>query len=180
MKVLLGITSSIAAYRMPNFVSQGRKSGHEFRVMVTGKALQFVTKQALSTMSQHRCYADEDEWGNVDEVLHIQLAKWCDVLMIAPLTANSLAKIANGICDNLLTCAVRALGEKPLVLAPAMNTRMWDNPLTARHLEEIGTLYNLTLIDPVRKKLADGDEGIGALADDATMLKILSELESHH
>ncbi len=179
MNVLLGITSSIAAYRMPNVVSQGRKAGHEFRTIVTEKALHFVTKQSLSTMSGHRCYADADEWDNTDEVVHIQLAKWCDVLIIAPLTANTLAKIASGICDNLLTCAVRALGEKPLVLAPAMNTRMWENPLTQEHLQKITAVYNLTLIDPITKVLADGDEGVGALADDAAILDALSNLESH-
>jgi len=176
MKVLLGVTSSIAAYRMPNFVSQGHKSGHEFRVIVTEKAQHFVTVQALSTMSGHRCYTEQDEWGNIDEVIHIQLAKWCDALMIAPLTANTLAKIANGICDNLLTCAVRALGDKPLVIAPAMNTRMWENPVTEQHLETLARIYTLTVVEPVEKRLADGDEGVGALADDSTMLETLSQI----
>jgi len=176
MKVLLGITSSIAAYRMPNLISQGRKQGHEFRVIVSEKALQFVAVQALSIMSQHQCYRDQDEWGNTEEVLHIELAKWCDAFLIAPLTANTLAKLANGICDNLLTSAVRAIGDKPLIIAPAMNTRMWENAFTQEHLAKLKDVYNLTVIDPVVKKLADGDEGIGALAEDETILKVIKEI----
>lgn len=176
MKVLLGITSSIAAYRMPNLISQGRKHGHEFRAIVTEKSVQFVAVQALSIMSQHQCYQDQDEWGNTEEVLHIELAKWCDAFLIAPLTANTLAKLANGICDNLLTSAVRAIGDKPLIIAPAMNTRMWENDLTQEHISKLQNVYNLTVIDPVVKKLADGDEGVGALAEDETILQVISSV----
>jgi len=176
MKVLLGITSSIAAYQMPNLISLGRKQGHEFRVIVSEKALQFVAVQALSIMSQHQCYRDQDEWGNTEEVLHIELAKWCDAFLIAPLTANTLAKLANGICNNLLTSAVRAIGEKPLIIAPAMNTRMWENDFTQEHIARLQNVYNLTVVDPVVKKLADGDEGIGALAGDEIILEALKAI----
>ncbi|MCF7802992.1 MAG: phosphopantothenoylcysteine decarboxylase [Candidatus Marinimicrobia bacterium] len=175
-KILLGITSSIAAYRMPNLISQGRKQGYEFRVIVTEKAEQFVAVQALSVMSQHQCYRDQDEWGTTEQVLHIDLAKWCDAFLLAPLTANTLAKMANGICDNLLTSAVRALGETPLIIAPAMNTRMWENAFTQEHIQKLQEVYNLTVIEPITKKLADGDEGIGALAEDDTILGVLSSL----
>jgi len=176
MKVLLGITSSIAAYRMPNLISQGRKQGHDFRVITSEKAHHFVAEQALSIMSQHQCYRDQDEWGNTDRVLHIELAKWCDVFLIAPLTANTLAKLANGICDNLLTSAVRAIGNTPLVIAPAMNTRMWENKFSQKHISTLKKVYNLTVIDPISKKLADGDEGVGALAGDEAILKTLDKI----
>ncbi|MBS1271120.1 MAG: Coenzyme A biosynthesis bifunctional protein CoaBC [Candidatus Marinimicrobia bacterium] len=176
MKVLLGITSSIAAYRMPNLISQGRKLDHEFRVITTEKTHQFVAEQALSIMSQHRCYRNQDEWGNTDEVLHIELVKWCDAFLIAPLTANTLAKLANGICDNLLTSAIRALGETPLIIAPAMNTRMWENNFTQQHISTLKGNYNLTVINPITKKLADGDEGMGALAEDDAILKALNRV----
>lgn len=179
MKVLLGITSSIAAYRMPHFLSRGRQAGHEFRVMVTDQALQFVAQQALAVMSGAPCYRDEDEWGNTERILHIELTRWCDVLLIAPLTANTLAKLAAGICDNLLTSAVRALGDKPLLVAPAMNTRMWENPLTQKHIEFLGAVYNLTVIPPITKRLAEGEEGMGAMAEDETLLSIIQQLESH-
>ncbi len=177
MKVLVGITSSIAAYRMPNFISRGRKQGHEFRTMVTGKALQFVTQQSLAIMSQHPCYRDEDEWGNTERILHIELTRWCDALLLAPLTANTLAKLANGLCDNLLTSAVRALGAKPLIIAPAMNTRMWENPFTTRHIEALRNIYALTVIEPIEKQLAEGEVGMWAQAEDEEILSTLQHIE---
>lgn len=175
MNILIGITSSIAAYRIPNLVSALKKQNHEIKTIVTEKAKSFVAPQALAVMSQNPCHTDSDEWGNTQRVLHIELAKWCNAFIIAPLSANTLAKMANGLCDNLLTSTVRAYGKKPLLLAPAMNTAMWENPLTAEHLQKMETIYNITLIDPVFKKLADGDEGIGALAEDDTIIKTLSE-----
>ncbi len=173
MKILIGVTSSIAAYRVPNLVSQLRKQGHEIKTMVSERATAFVAAQALAVMSGNPCYTDQDEWQNTQDVLHIQLAKWCDALLIAPLTANTLAKMTHGICDNLITSTVRALGNKPLLLAPAMNTAMWENGLTARHIRELAEFYDVTLIQPVAKRLADGDEGMGGLAADETILEAI-------
>ncbi len=178
MKLLIGVTSSIAAYRIPNLVSQLRKQGIEIKTIVTEKAKAFVTPQALAVMSQYPCFDDHDEWGNTAQVLHIELAKWCDAFLIAPLTANTLAKISAGICDNLLTSVVRALGAKPLLLAPAMNTRMWQNPLTEMHLNQVQQIYNVTLIPPVEKRLADGDEGMGGLAEDETIIQTILNLSN--
>ena len=176
MNLLIGITSSIAAYRLPNLISQLSKQEYEIKTIVSEHAKAFVAPQALAVMSKNPCYTDMDEWGNTQQVLHIELAKWCDVFIIAPLTANTLAKIANGLCDNLLTSTVRALGEKPLILAPAMNTTMWENPLTARHIRQVAEIYDVTLIQPVSKKLADGDEGIGGLADDETIMHAINKI----
>lgn len=177
MKILLGVTSSIAAYRIPNLVSMLRKQNHEIRTIVTDKAKEFVAPQALAVMSGHPCFTDADEWQNTERVLHIELAKWCDVFLIAPLTANTLAKIAGGICDNLLTSTVRALGGKPLILAPAMNTQMWENAFTQRHLRLLSDVYKITVIDPVAKRLADGDEGVGGLAEDETIFGVIQNLQ---
>jgi len=176
MKILIGITSSISAYRIPNLVSQLKKHDHEIITMISEAAKAFVTRQSLAVMSQNPCYQDSDEWGETNDVLHIKLSKWCDVCLIAPLTANSLAKIANGICDNLLSSTVRALGDKKLLLAPAMNTKMWENKITKVHLDMVQKYYNVKLIDPVEKALADGDEGMGGLADDETILQALNKL----
>jgi phosphopantothenoylcysteine decarboxylase len=173
MKLLLGITASIAAYRIPNLVSSLKKLDYEIITLLTERAKAFVTPQSLAVMSQNACYTDEDEWQNTEHVIHIELAKWCDIFMIAPLSANTLAKMANGICDNLLTSTVRALGEKPLIIAPAMNTRMWENPLTRIHLDQLGNVYNLQIIEPVEKILADGDEGVGGLAEDQTIMAFI-------
>ncbi len=179
MKLLIGITSSIAAYRLPHLVSQLSKLNFEIKTIVTEKAKAFVAPQALAVMSQNPCYDDHAEWGQTEKVIHIELAKWCEAMLIAPLTANTLAKIANGLCDNLLTSTVRALGDTPLVLAPAMNTRMWENPLTAHQLKEIERFYRLTVIPPVAKRLADGDTGMGGLADDQTIIDVLQKLAAN-
>lgn len=176
MKLLMGVTSSIAAYRIPNLVSMLKKENFEIKTIVTEHAKAFVAPQALAVMSQNPCFSDDDEWTNEQYVLHIELAKWCDVFLLAPLSANTLAKIANGFCDNLLTSTVRALGDKPLIIAPAMNTVMWENPITQTHIKQCEQIYNLSLIDPVSKRLADGDMGIGGLAEDETIISKIRNL----
>ncbi|RMH63526.1 MAG: phosphopantothenoylcysteine decarboxylase [Calditrichaeota bacterium] len=177
MKITLGISGSIAAYRMPNLISQMVKQGHEVKTILTEPARAFVTPQALAVMSNHACHTDADEWHNQAGVLHIELARWCDLFLIAPLSANTLAKLAAGMCDNLLTSAVRALKERPLLLAPAMNTAMWDNPFTAQHLDRLRRIYQAEIIPPVSKVLADGEEGMGALAEDAQILAAVNRYE---
>jgi phosphopantothenoylcysteine decarboxylase len=176
MKLLIGVTSSIAAYRIPNLVSILKKENFEIKTIVTEHAKAFVAPQALAVMSRNPCLSDADEWTNQQNVLHIELAKWCDAFLLAPLSANTLAKIANGFCDNLLTSTVRALDGKPLIIAPAMNTAMWENPITQNHIKQCEQIYNLSLIDPVSKQLADGDMGIGGLAEDETILLKLRNL----
>ena len=114
-------------------------------------------------------YTDPDEfalWKNEGKVLHIMLKSWADVFLIAPLDANSLAKIANGLADNLLSCVARAwpVNRKILIIAPAMNTDMWEHPLTAKHIDVVYDTLKAFLIDPIRKVLVCGDEGIGAMA----------------
>jgi len=176
MKLLIGITSSIAAYRIPNLVSMLKKENYEIKTIVTEHAKAFAAPQALAVMSQNPCFSDADEWTHEQNVLHIELAKWCDAYLLAPLSANTLAKIANGFCNNLLTSTVRALGGKPLIIAPAMNTAMWENPITQMHIKQCVQIYNLHIIEPISKKLADGDMGIGALAEDETIISEIRNL----
>jgi phosphopantothenoylcysteine decarboxylase len=102
-----------------------------------------------------------------------QLRRWADVLLIAPLSANSLAKLAGGLCDNLLTCVARAwdfAGGKPLVVAPAMNTAMWEHPLTTRQLGVLTGTLGVRVVPPVSKALACGDVGAGAMASVADIV----------
>ena len=160
-------------------VSMLKKENFEIKTIVTEHARAFVAPQALAVMSQNPCFSDSDEWTNQQNVLHIELAKWCDVYLLAPLSANTLAKIANGFCDNLLTSTLRALGGKPLIIAPAMNTAMWENPITQMHLKQCEQIYNLTMISPISKKLADGDKGIGGLADDEIIISTLRNLKDN-
>ncbi|KAJ1963379.1 hypothetical protein IWQ62_003238, partial [Dispira parvispora] len=114
-------------------------------------------------------YTDKEEWDlwnqKGDPVLHIELRKWADVFVIAPLDANTLGKLANGLCDNLLTSIVRAwdFTRKPCIVCPAMNTYMWDHPFTSKHLGTLTQELGCQVIPPVRKTLACGDTGMGAM-----------------
>ncbi|KAK8642435.1 hypothetical protein V6N13_011778 [Hibiscus sabdariffa] len=139
----------------------------EVKAVATKASLHFIDRASLP--KDLKLYTDEEEWsswGKIgDSVLHIELRRWADIMVIAPLSANTLGKIAGGLCDNLLTCVVRAWDySKPIFVAPAMNTFMWSNPFTEKHLMTIDEL-GISLIPPVSKRLACGDYGNGAMAE---------------
>ncbi len=167
MNVLLGVTGSVAATLTKKLVMALQEAGHEVQVAATAQSQYFFSRKCLGV----KVWTEADEWPHAsyeknEEVLHIKLRNWADVLLIAPLTANTLAKIANGQCDNILTCVVRAWNlDKPMIIAPAMNTKMWDNPFTSRHLKIVKEVYSGVVVNPVSKHLACGDEGIGAMAN---------------
>ncbi|KAG8231614.1 hypothetical protein J437_LFUL010292 [Ladona fulva] len=123
---------------------------------------------------------DEDEWAAWsrigDPVLHIELCKWADVFVIAPLDANTMGKLTNGICDNLLTCVFRAwdVKKKPLVFCPAMNTKMWTHPITEEQVNRLVS-WGLIYVPPISKKLACGDEGTGAMAEYGTIIEVVMD-----
>ena len=167
MNVLLGVTGSVAATLTQKLVCALEQKGIDVRVVATQRALHFVQPSSLCVPM----YTEADEWRDAEyvsgsSVLHIELREWADTLLIAPLTANTLAKMAHGMADNLLTSIVRAWDRaRPMVLAPAMNTHMWEHPATDAHLTTLAAWYRLTLVPPVTKRLACGDIGPGALAD---------------
>ncbi|XP_027513395.1 phosphopantothenoylcysteine decarboxylase isoform X3 [Corapipo altera] len=149
-RVLVGVTGSVAALKLPLLVVELLKIPGLWK-------------------------------GRSDPVLHIELRRWADLMLVAPLDANTLAKVANGICDNLLTCVIRAWDlSKPLLFCPAMNTAMWEHPITARQVEQLKG-FGYTEIPCVVKKLVCGDEGRGAMAEVWTILervkRILEELD---
>jgi phosphopantothenoylcysteine decarboxylase len=161
--ILWGITASVATIRAP-ILARLLLSIGDVQAMVTERATHFLD-EAPAEIPLHR---DADEWAMWrqlgDPVLHIELRKWADVLVVAPATADSLAKLAAGICDNLLLSVARAWDfSKPLVVAPAMNTKMWEHPVTDGHLRTLRG-WGVTIVDPVEKQLACADVGIGALA----------------
>jgi phosphopantothenoylcysteine decarboxylase len=192
--VLLGVTGSVAAIKTPELFALLTKQGHRVRVVATRPALYFFDPNELG--SRDSLVLDEDEWPGREEgrrwqrgepVLHIELRRWADILVIAPLDVNTLAKLAGGLTDNCLTCVWRAWDlSRPVVLAPAMNTLMWDHPATARHLCQVAAdagasptdnldpeaavrwinerCARLCVMMPVSKRLACDDEGMGAMA----------------
>lgn len=164
MNILLGITGSVAANLTPKLHTALLEIG-DVTTIATKSALNFIPSHHIP----HHCelYTDEDEWSkwhNGKSVLHIDLRRKASVLVIAPLDANTLAKMANGICDNLLTCVVRAWDRtRPIVIAPSMNTYMWEHPATQEHIDKLRSWYKLWMIDPVEKTLVCGDTGMGAM-----------------
>lgn len=179
MNILLGVTGSVAAKLTPKLLD--KLSNHDIRIVMTDKAPYFIKPEDTPAIMK-KTYIDGDEWvGDYYkkdmEVMHIQLAQWADMFLICPITANTLAKIANGICDNLLTCVVRAWGNaKPLIIAPAMNTIMWLDNQTENDIYRLYDRYNLFVVPPQSKKLACGTEGEGALADLDTIISTVNKV----
>ncbi|MEH2062112.1 MAG: bifunctional phosphopantothenoylcysteine decarboxylase/phosphopantothenate--cysteine ligase CoaBC [Nostoc sp.] len=136
-RVLIGVGGGIAAYKICNLVSTLFKTGVEVRVILTPSAQKFITPLTLATLSRHRAYTDDDFWQPThSRPLHIELGEWADVMVVAPLTANTLAKLAYGMADNLLTNTVLA-STCPVLLAPAMNTDMWEQQSVQRNWQQL-------------------------------------------
>lgn len=200
--LLLAASGSVATIKIPNIVrGLAKQKNLAIRIILTESAARFLQGQSeeqpsLETIADYpnveAIYRDEDEWKEPwvrgAPILHIELRRWADLLVIAPLSANTLAKISNGLCDNLLTSVVRAwqvepnVGEvigngndktvpaeqKRIVVAPAMNTAMWRHPLTAKHLRAPNDdqyYHWFDILRPIEKELACGDTGDGAMCD---------------
>lgn len=146
--------------------------------MFTENSKYFVKPDEVSSLAEVFC--DSDEWTTWktrgDPIIHIDLVKWADILVIAPLDANTLAKLSNGLCDNLLTSIVRAWDlSKPLFFCPAMNTRMYEHPLTSKQIEILKS-FGYNEIPCISKMLMCGDSGQGAMAEvDSIVSRILDQ-----
>ncbi|KAK4538037.1 hypothetical protein CDCA_CDCA15G4062 [Cyanidium caldarium] len=172
--VLLGVTGSVAAIRVPALIQLLVARGASVVVVRTRHARHFLSDAEIDAVaastdcSRVRRYDDVHEWEQWralgDPVLHIELRRQADVFLVAPLSANTLAKLANGLADNLITCTARAWDwqRRPVWLAPAMNTAMYEHPFTAEHLQRLMRL-GARVLPPVHKRLACGDEGVGAM-----------------
>ncbi|EYC13342.1 hypothetical protein Y032_0044g932 [Ancylostoma ceylanicum] len=179
--LLIGVSGSVAVIKLEELIQKLYQSCPENKLIIKVAA----TKAALNLLETQDfeidevIYEDRDEWsmwrGRGDQVLHIELRKWADAMLIAPLDANTLAKIAVGINDNLVTSIVRAWDpRKPLYFAPAMNTMMWENPLTFQHRNTLKDLLRYKEIPPMEKELMCGDVGVGAMASTTMIATIIA------
>jgi len=163
MRVVLGVTGGIAAYKAPDLVRRLRDVGAEVRVVMTPNAARFVTPLALATVSEHGVIVDQ--WGDPERggVDHVELARWAELLLIAPATANVLAKLAVGIADDALTTYAIA-HRAAIIVAPAMNTFMLQHPTVQQNLATLRS-RGVIVLDPDSGLLACGDEGAGRMPD---------------
>ena len=161
--VILGVSGGIAAYKIPNLASMLVKSGADVHVLMTENAAHFITAVTFETLTGHKCIIDTFDRNFEFEVEHVALAKKADLLLVAPATANVIGKLAHGICDDMLTTTAMAC-QCPMLVAPAMNTRMYENPILQDNLE-ILKKYGMTVIDPAAGRLACGDTGAGKMPE---------------
>lgn len=167
--VVLGVTGGIAAFKMANVASALRKRGCDVHVIMTKNATEFISPLTFETLTNNRCIVDTFDRDFKFEVTHISLAKAADLIMIAPATANVIAKMANGIADDMLTTVVLASRCKKLV-APAMNTAMLENPITQDNLSKLKN-YGFKIIDSEVGLLACKDVGAGKLPEPETLVE---------
>ncbi|HZK62441.1 MAG TPA: bifunctional phosphopantothenoylcysteine decarboxylase/phosphopantothenate--cysteine ligase CoaBC [Anaerovoracaceae bacterium] len=162
--ILLGITGSIAAYKAADLANQLTKIGYSVDVVMTESAVKFITPLTLQALTKNKVYTDMFDEITPEEIKHISLAKKADVCIIAPATANIIGKIANGIADDFLSTVILALKDKPVFIAPAMNTNMYENPIVQENIEKLKA-RGFLIIEPKESMLACGDLGKGAMAD---------------
>ncbi len=166
--VVLCVTGGIAAYKAADLTSKLRHEGASVRVLMTESATEFISPMTFETLSSNRVVVDTFDREFAWEVEHVALAKAADVFAVAPATANVIAKIAHGIADDMVTTTVLAT-KAPIVVAPAMNTGMYDNPVTQENLSTLRK-RGFHIVDPASGRLACGDSGRGKLADTPAIL----------
>ena len=171
--VLLGITGGIAAYKMANVASALKKRGADVEVIMTRNATQFITPLTFETLTGHKCIVDTFDRDFQFDVTHISLAKKADVILVAPATANVIAKMAHGIADDMLTTTVLA-ARCPKLVSPAMNTGMLENPITQDNIRTLER-YGFTIIPSESGVLACHDVGKGRLPADAVLLDYVEQ-----
>ncbi len=174
--VLIGVCGGIAAYKVCEVISSLFQAGAEVRVILTDTAQQFITPLTVATLSRHQAYTDQDFWkATHSRPLHIALGEWADLLFIAPLTANNIAKLTYGLADNLLTNTVLA-SLCPILLAPAMNTEMWEQPTLQRNWQQLRQDPRYHTIGPGSGLLACDRIGSGRMAEPKEIVTKLHSL----
>ncbi|KAF9452948.1 flavoprotein [Macrolepiota fuliginosa MF-IS2] len=176
--VLLITTGSVASVKAPLIVRELLTYNRvRVEVVATKPSLAFFKREDIKSQGVHT-WVDEDEWPDTykigDPILHIELRRWADIVLVAPCSANTLAKISQGICDNLATSLLRALAPTtPTYIFPAMNTFMYEHPLTAEHLRIVRDVVRYNVVGPIGKNLACGDIGMGAMTEWRDIVQIV-------
>ncbi|MFA5200311.1 MAG: flavoprotein [Candidatus Omnitrophota bacterium] len=173
--IILGVTASIAIYKACDLVRQLKTAGFSVQVVMTKESEELIKPVVFKSLSANKVYrAGIFEEGDSWEIEHISLAKKADIVLIAPATANIIAKLAGGICDDLLTCTVCATGAK-ILIAPAMNENMYRNKITQSNIAKLKSC-GYKFIGPQKGMLACGTQGLGCLAEIAEIIKEVKKI----
>lgn len=175
MRILLIISGSIAAYKSLETIRLLRKEGAEVNAILTKGGAEFITPLAVSSLTGKETYTDLFSLKDEVEMGHIRLSREADVILVAPASADLIAKMAQGQCDDLASATLLA-ANKPIFVAPAMNHKMWDHPATKRNIKQI-IVDGVTLIEPVHGEMACGEQGIGRMAEPEEIVRkvVISE-----
>jgi phosphopantothenoylcysteine decarboxylase/phosphopantothenate--cysteine ligase len=172
--IILGVSAGIAAYKSCEIVRELKKSGSDVHVVMTKAAHHFVTPLTLQTLSGNPVHSEMFDLISENEIGHISLADRADIILIAPATADIIAKVAAGICDELLPTIISAT-KAPVVFAPSMNTNMWENKITQRNISTLKEL-NYKFIEPEAGELACGYSGKGRLPETSVIVDFINSI----
>ena len=167
--IVLGVTGGIAAYKSANLASMLVKLHADVHVIMTQNATHFITPMTFETLTNNKCIVDTFDRNFSFDVIHISLAKRGDLFVVAPCTANVIGKLAHGICDDMLTTTMLAT-KAPKLIAPAMNTGMWENPILQDNLTKLQG-YGYHIIEPIIGRLACGDTGTGKMNSEEVIIE---------
>ncbi|MFA6314786.1 MAG: bifunctional phosphopantothenoylcysteine decarboxylase/phosphopantothenate--cysteine ligase CoaBC [Candidatus Paceibacterota bacterium] len=176
-KILVGVTGGIAAYKTCSLVNILIAKGAEVRVVMTDNAKKFIAPLTFQALTNHPVY--DDLWQPVDQniVEHITLSHWPNIILIMPATANTISKLSIGLADNLLTTIILAsLQTIKVVVVPAMNSLMWENPITQNNIKSLEQLDKFVFVEPRSGILACRDEGKGKIAENDEIVKVVESL----
>ena len=174
--VLLGVTGGIAAYKAIDLAGKLTAQGFRVRTLLTDNARRFVQPISFEAVTRSGVYTSLWEMRDTSASTHIAFVDWADVVVVAPATANILAKIANGICDDLLSTSLCACCAKPLLFAPAMNNHMWENPAVQANVARLRQMFRAELIGPATGRLACGTQGVGRMAEPLDIVEAVRKL----
>ena len=176
MKVLVGVTGGIAAYKAPGVIRRLREADHEVKTVATEAAFRFIPEETLAVATGEDVHTDASWWERSGRVEHVSLARWADLVVVAPATADAMARVAIGLGDDLL-CATILAGAKKVLWAPAMNPEMWTSPATKRNVETLKS-WGHSFVGPAEGLMASAEEesGVGRLADEAEIVEAVEKV----
>ena len=169
-KILIGVTGGIAAYKVPGVIRRLREAGYEVKTIATEAAFRFISEETLSIATGDYVHTEKTWWEQSGRVEHVSLARWADLVLVVPATADAMARVAVGLGDDLLSATILA-GARRVLWAPAMNPEMWNNPATSRNVEILKS-WSHSFVGPAEGPMASAEEepGVGRLVEESEIV----------